>query len=95
LRACSASSGDIISPGAATSGGSIFAAPEFFRGDPLIDDVLSEGFPDFFAGIPGDLILDDLDSLDFVEAVVCSNDRASELVLRAVFFVGDLALPMP
>ena len=43
----------------------------------------------FSLEIPGDLILDDLASLDFVEAVVCSNDRASELVLTAVFFVGD------
>ena len=57
-------------------------------------------FSGFFRWNPGDLILDDLilddlASLDFVEAVVCSNDRASELVLTAVFFVGDLALPMP
>ncbi|MFZ1068222.1 MAG: hypothetical protein WCB50_19945 [Pseudolabrys sp.] len=107
MRACSASSGDIISPGSATSGGSIFAdsatsvaassaglSPEFFREDSLIDDVLSEGFPDFFVRIPGDLILDPLASLDFAGAVVFSNDRASELFLTAVFFVGDLTLPM-
>ena len=44
--------------------------------------------------IPDDLILDPLASLDFAGAVVCSNDRASELFLTAVFFVGDLTLPM-
>ncbi|MGB6272716.1 MAG: hypothetical protein WBF44_14115 [Pseudolabrys sp.] len=60
----------------------------------MIDDVLSEGFPDFFVRIPGDLILDPLASLDFAGAAVFSNDRASELFLTAVFFVGDLTLPM-
>jgi hypothetical protein len=83
-------------------------SPEFFREDFLIDDVLSEGFPDFFAGdleelsfealasdglAPGDLILDDLAS-DFVAAVVRSGDCASEFVLTAGFLVDDLALPM-
>jgi hypothetical protein len=119
LRARSDSSGDIISPGSATSGGggSLFAdsatspapsaglSPEFFRENSLIDDVLSEGFPDFFfagdleelsfeALASGDLILDDLSSLDFVAAVVCSDDRGSELVLAVGFLVGDLTLPI-
>jgi hypothetical protein len=120
LRARSASSGDIISPGSATSGGvgSLFAdsatssassaglSPWFFRENSLIDDVLSEGFPDFLAAdtqelsfealasdglVPSDF-LEDLASLDFVAAVVGSDDRESELVLAAGFLVGDLAL---
>ena len=69
-------------------------SPEFFREDLLIDDFLSEGFPDFFSGIPADLILDALAPLDFAGAAVCLDDRVSELVLMAVFFVDDLALPM-
>jgi len=35
-----------------------------------------------------------LASLDFVEALDCSDDRASGLVSTAVFFVAVLALPM-
>ncbi|MGB8058856.1 MAG: hypothetical protein WCF75_19840 [Pseudolabrys sp.] len=69
-------------------------SPEFFREDSLIDDFLSEGFPDFLAGIPADLILEALAPLDFAGAAVCLDDRVSELVLMAVFSVDDLALSM-
>ncbi|MGC2824874.1 MAG: hypothetical protein WA322_11670 [Pseudolabrys sp.] len=121
MSACSASSGDIISPGSAISGGggSIFAdsptsavassaglSRKFFREDSLIDDVLSEGFPDFIAGlnlemsfevltdslVSEDLVLDELLSVDFV--VVRSDDCAFELVLTVGFLFGDLARPM-
>jgi hypothetical protein len=67
---------------------------------------LSNGFPDFVAGlnlevsfevlldrlVSEDLVSDELLSVDFV--VVRLDDCASELVLTVGFLVGDLARPM-